>query len=127
MTATPEIPDSLWIQLQSIRLFGHHGVTEEEQKIGQVYEVSIRLHTRCGEAMLHDQLDDTINYAQVYEIVKQKMSVPSKLLENVAWRIANELLKTFSCRLLGGSVSIGKLSPPIPGCQLQAATVTLNF
>ncbi len=38
-----------------------------------------------------DNLDDTVNYQEVYAVVKREMMISSKLLENVAKRILNAI------------------------------------
>ena len=66
-----------------------------------------------------DNLADTISYAEVYELVKTEMEVPSQLLEHVAGRIS-AALKTHFPELSGLRLKISKKSPPL-GSEVESA------
>ena len=58
---------------------------------GNDYVADLRLRYHIGKAMLTDNVNDTISYADVYDIVKETMQQPAKLLEYVAHRIVEKV------------------------------------
>ncbi|SVC33318.1 uncharacterized protein METZ01_LOCUS286172 [marine metagenome] len=86
-----------WIRIKGIRLFGYHGVHEEENLRGQTFEVDVALQACLKQAGQADAIDQTINYVAVYRVVEHVVTGPAmQLLEAVADRIASELLARFS-------------------------------
>ncbi len=103
------------ISINGLRLLGRHGVAEQERRVGNEFEINIRLDVpTSNRAMTTDLLDDTINYARVVEIVRDEMSHPSALIEAVAGRIRRRLDAEFPGLIAGGEITIAKLAPPIP-------------
>lgn len=102
------------IEIMGLRLTGHIGVLEQERRVGNEFSVDIRIRiTDVTAAMQSDSLADTVNYAEIVSIVKEQMSVPSRLLENVAARIRDSVCKRFPDKIAGGEVKVAKLAPPI--------------
>jgi dihydroneopterin aldolase len=66
------------------------------------------------KAGISDKLEDTVNYQQVYDIVKREMEVPSKLLEHVAGRIVSSLHAELS-GIESVAVKVYKMNPPLGG------------
>jgi len=102
------------ILVEGIKLYAYHGCLEEEAKIGADYIVDIIMETDFTEAAKTDDLNKTIDYVTVYEIVKKQMAVRSKLIEHVGQRIVNEL-KTELSALKKIEVKVTKLNPPMNG------------
>ena len=67
------------IELNRIRFFSYHGVAEQERRVGNDYEVSLRVDYPLERAMESDSLCDTLDYAALYALVAAEMSVPSQL------------------------------------------------
>ena len=76
-----------YIELEKIHFYAYHGVSEEERKVGNNYEVYIKVYTDITQAIATDNLLTTIDYGQLYEWIKEEMMQPSKLLEHVVGRI----------------------------------------
>jgi dihydroneopterin aldolase len=74
--------------------------------------------------MITDDLDDTLNYAVVYEVVKREMEIPSNLIEHVAGRIMRAL-KTAFPQITAIDLKLSKLNPPIAG-EVASASVILS-
>jgi len=111
------------ILLQGVRLFAHHGVGDEEQAIGTYYRIDMELTTDFSRAMETDEISDTINYAEVYQIVRNQMQRPQRLLEHVAGLIVNALFKQFTT-VQTIRLRLIKESPPIEavdcaGCGIE--------
>lgn len=102
------------IKLNKIKIYAYHGCLAQETVIGGFYEVNIQLKTNFIEAAKTDELSKTIDYVHVNTIVKEEMSKPSKLIEEVGYRIINRLKKEFY-NLEKTTIEIIKLTPPING------------
>lgn len=98
------------IKLHNLNFFSFHGVHDEEKILGNNYEVNIELSFDSAEQI--KKLDQTINYASVYEIIKKRMSVPTPLLETLAQDLAQEI-HLFDKRIRSVSVAVEKKNPPI--------------
>ena len=83
------------IELKNMRFFAYHGVLAQERVIGNEFVVNVKIETDFSKAMDSDDVNDTLNYAEVYALVKVEMQQPSDLLEHVAGRIFNKLKQTF--------------------------------
>ena len=113
------------ITLDRIRIHANHGVSDQERLVGNDYEVSISVIYPMERAMLDDELDGTVNYASLAELVKAVMSVPSKLLENVVYRLYHEVVMQFPA-VTGGSITVTKLTPPMRA-ELAGASVSFSW
>ncbi|MBN2275637.1 MAG: dihydroneopterin aldolase [Bacteroidales bacterium] len=112
------------IQLENMEFYAHHGHYAEEQTIGNRFQVSLNIDTDLKKPAVTDNLNDTIDYSKVYEVVKREMGMPSKLLENLAGRILNSLHKEFN-GLEKVTVKITKLNPPLGG-KTEGVSVVLT-
>ena len=112
------------IELRGLTFFAYHGVLPEERQMGNTFIVDLVLSADISRAACTDQLADTVNYAEVYEVVKREMAVPSLLLEHVCGRIATALLDTFQA-LQRVQVRVIKKNPPIEGAGLCESAVRL--
>ncbi len=102
------------IQLKNLLFFSHHGIHEEEKIQGNTFEINVDI--TFNETDRIDSLEQTINYSSVYDIIRQRMTVPAELLETLAQDIAHQV-HTFDNRILSIAVSIAKKNPPIPGME----------
>jgi len=112
------------ISLHNIRLKAFHGCLPEETIIGGDYQVDVRIKTDFADAAHKDDLNRTVDYCQVYDIVRREMAIPSKLLENVAQRIVNSLLHELR-RINAVKVRVSKIAPPVNG-DIEMVSVTLS-
>ena len=103
-----------FIDIDDMEFYAFHGCFSEESSIGTNFRVNLRLETDTSKAQKSDNIDDTVNYLSVYQSVKKQMEIPSRLLENVADRIASNLLDEFhAIRYL--QIKITKINPPLGG------------
>ena len=100
------------IIIEGLRLHAFHGVMEQERKVGADFIIHAEIDTDFSEAMKHDDLSGTINYADLFQTIKREMSIPSKLVEHAAGRIAQAILSEYvaakSIRL-----KLLKVNPPM--------------
>ena len=111
------------IELEGMEFKAYHGCLEQEKVRGNSFTVDFRGELDLSAAAESDNLDDTINYAEIYEIVSDEMSIPSELLENVAGRIVKAIEKRFP-QIVRFSVRVSKKRPPGEGVT-QWSRVTL--
>ena len=114
-----------FIELKEIKIHAYHGVDKQERIVGNDYIVRVKVKFDISRAAESDMVSDTINYADIYDVVKCEMGVPSNLLENVAFRIMNSIKNNFP-KVEGGEVEIVKIKPPIIG-DVTGATVFISF
>lgn len=112
-----------FIHINNIRLHARHGVLPQEQLTGNDYIINVRASYDISRAMQTDDVADTLNYAEVYNIIKEEMSVPSKLIEHVAGRIANRLMDSYS-QISSVMLRITKCNPPM-GADCDGAGVEI--
>ena len=112
------------IELRGLTFLAYHGVLPEERENGNTFVVDLVLDADISRAACTDELADTVNYAEVYEVVRREMAVPSLLLEHVCGRIATALLDEFSA-LQRVRVGVTKKNPPIEGAGTCESAVSL--
>lgn len=100
------------IYLRNVRFHAFHGVLPQEGIVGNDYLVNLVLDYDFSSVMQTDELQGTLNYAEVYQKVREEMAVPSKLLEHVAGRIAHRLFSDFP-EIQKLQLSITKVNPPM--------------
>ena len=100
------------IYLRNVRFHAFHGVLQQEGIVGNDYLVNLVLDYDLSSALKTDDLQGTLNYAEVYQKVREEMAVPSKLLEHVAGRIAHRLFSDFP-EIQKLQLSITKVNPPM--------------
>lgn len=112
------------VELEGLEFHAYHGVYPHERSSGNKFEVDIIVDTVFSESAFQDDLSGTINYEDLYAIVKAEMEKPSKLLEKVGNSIAEQTLKAFQTASVV-EVKISKFNPPIGGV-CKKATVTMK-
>jgi dihydroneopterin aldolase len=101
------------ILMEGMAFFGRHGVFPAERELGARFTVDVELEGDLRAAGASDRLDDTVNYARAYELVREVVEgEPCHLLEAVAERIAGRLLQL--PRVERATVRVRK-RPPLEG------------
>ncbi len=113
------------IEIRGLKIYAYHGCSEQEQTVGNEFSVDLVIRFDADLAMRTDRLDSTINYGDVVEVIKAEMAIPSKLIENVAYRIAVAVQRRFGI-VESGEVRVSKLCPPM-GVQLDCVTFVYNW
>ena len=107
-----------------MEFLAYHGCFEEEQIIGTNFIIDLEIETDTSRSEETDELSDTINYQEVYLLVKKEMEQNSKLLEHVGKRILNSLTKQFS-EIEKVKITIAKKNPQLGG-KLDNVSITLT-
>ena len=98
------------IHLNKLAFFAHHGLHDEEAITGTNFEIDLSVEFDPGERLT--SIQQTINYVDVYDIVKKHMAHPIALLETLAENITLEI-HSLDKRIRSINISIHKLHPPI--------------
>jgi len=99
--------------VSGLELDAKHGYYDEERQTGNRFRFDVSVSTPTARAGKTDDLDDTVDYATIAEMIKLSATGPStKLVETLAERIAESLLGRFASAA-SVKVRVAKLSPPL--------------
>jgi dihydroneopterin aldolase len=102
------------ILLIGAHFFSHHGVSDDERRVGGRYVVDVELSLDLREAAASDDLKDTANYAEMYSTVRDIIEGKSfRLIEALADAIAQALLTRYAAESV--TVRVKKQPPPTNG------------
>jgi 7,8-dihydroneopterin aldolase/epimerase/oxygenase len=83
------------VEVRDLRVFGRHGVHEEERERGQDFVFDVELEV--GERGTSDRLEDAVDYVEVARIVHDVSEAEQyNLLEALASAVADELERRFA-------------------------------
>lgn len=103
------------IFLRGMRFMACHGVLPHEREVPQPFEVDVEMGLDLRAAGEADDLRQTVNYAEVYDVVSTVLTVTAKkLIEALAEEIAEDLLRDFDA-LRWVRVTVHKPAAPIDG------------
>src|SRR5688500_1353544 len=102
---------SLTIEIKGMRLFAAHGVHEEEGKLGNEFQLDLEIEFSARDKVITD-LDDSINYVSVIEIVRAEMAIRQQLLETIVMKICDRIYEKYS-QVQMIKISLRKITPPI--------------
>jgi 7,8-dihydroneopterin aldolase/epimerase/oxygenase len=104
---------SVEVEVRGLSIYTHHGVGEAEREVGQRLEIDVAFEVPDCDAVLTDRLDDTVDYAEVCEIVALGATGRSyRTLERLCQVIGERLIERFACESV--RVRAAKPEPPLP-------------
>ncbi len=104
--------ESVTIEIAGLSLYTHHGVTEAEREVGQRLVLDLRLDVGETDATVTDSLEDTVDYAEVCQLVALIAQQRShNTLERLCSTIADRLLADYELEAVW--VKAAKPEPPI--------------
>lgn len=112
------------ISIEGMEFYAYHGCFAEEQLIGTWFVVDLFLEVDTSQAEQSDNLHDTVNYLEVYQVVKREMEINSKLLEHVGRRIIRAVMETFP-QVSHTRIKVRKMNPPLGG-KMDFVSLTLE-
>ena len=112
------------IFLENTEFHAFHGIYPDEKKNGNKFSVDLEFEADLLCAAETDDIDDTINYELIYNIIQQEMNITSNLLENVASRIYNAVKEQFP-EISTLKVKVTKHNPPLNG-KVQKVSVIVG-
>jgi dihydroneopterin aldolase len=98
------------ILVDNCRFYAHHGLFEEESTVGAAFEVSVKADFE--EIGPISNMNQTVNYVSIFEIVQKHFQTPRHLLETLAQEIAEEIHAN-DPRIFYIEITLKKLNPPI--------------
>lgn len=113
------------IKLSDLRFHAYHGVFPQETKVGNEFVVNLAVRFPFHSDILDDNIDRSVSYADIYQIVDSEMKNSKKLLETVAANIADRISRRWP-QINSGFITICKSTPPITSIT-GTAEVTLFF
>ena len=105
----------MYIRMEGMKFYAYHGVLPQENLVGANYYIDLRLKTDFSRAADTDELEGTVNYADIHAAVKEEMQITSQLLEHVCQRIARRLFHEFPI-IEAIDISLFKENPPMGAC-----------
>ena len=112
------------IHVENIRTKSFHGCLKEEAIIGGDYRTDVWIMLKKEYSIKTDELDQTVDYGVVAELVVDEMGVRSKLIESVCERIVNRIY-SLSKNIDWVEVKVCKINPPIDG-DVQNVSVVIK-
>jgi dihydroneopterin aldolase len=101
------------IEISGLSLYTHHGVSAAEQEVGQRIVLDLRLDVGECDATVTDRVEDTIDYAEVCQLVALVAQQRSyRTLERLGSAIAERLLSEYEAHAVW--IKVAKPEPPIP-------------
>ena len=113
-----------YILLKEIRCYAYHGVAPQENLSGNEYIIDLKLKVNISKAAQTDEVADTVNYAEVHQVIMTEMAVPSKLLEHAGGRIVEKLFQQFPT-IEEIELRLSKRNPPM-GADIESAGIELH-
>lgn len=98
------------IHLNNCRFYAYHGLHQEESIVGAAFEVS--LSASFADEGKVSSIKQTVNYVDIFEMVKKHFERPRQLLETLAQEIADDVYQIDS-RVKLVEIHLTKLNPPI--------------
>ena len=105
----------MYIRLEGMKFYAYHGVLPQENLVGANYYIDLKLKTDFSHAAETDELEGTVNYADIHAAVKEEMRITSQLLEHVCQRIARRIFHDFPT-IESIDISLFKENPPMGAC-----------
>lgn len=103
------------VRLVNAVFYAHHGVMQEEHRLGGRYEVDVAMDLNFEAAAAEDDLNLTVDYEAVYALVRDLVTGNQfYLIERLAYLIAQEVLDAFAI-VRAVEVAVRKPNPPVGG------------
>ncbi|MCH7535735.1 MAG: dihydroneopterin aldolase [Bacteroidetes bacterium] len=112
------------IALEGMRFYSHQGFYKEERTIGGKYVVDISFDLDFTKASATDELSGTINYEEVYELVKEIMMTNVKLIEHLGKKIIDKMNADYP-QINSIKLKISKTSPLFSG-EVDRVSITMR-
>lgn len=102
------------VALEGIRIFGYHGLYPEEQVNGNHFQVDVYVDTGKRPLAQNDRIEETVDYAVIYQIVNEEMGIRANLLETLLGRVGSRILSEID-GFDAVRVRVSKEHPPVEG------------
>lgn len=114
------------ITLKNCAFFAHHGVYEEETKLGQRFFVDAKLSVDPKGALEEDRILGTVHYGEAFAVIEKIVTGQNRyLIETLALDIAKGLCSEFK-QITHAQITVRKPNAPVPGI-LDHVEVTVCY
>lgn len=115
------------VALHGAEFFAYHGFYPEEQHTGNCFivDIEVAFEPSANGGLATDDLNDTVNYEELYDISVRRMQQPQKLIETVATFIMEDIKARYSIAEKI-TVSIKKLNP-LAGAKVKYTEIIINY
>ena len=103
--------DLITIELKQLHFFAYHGLYAEERKTGNEFEVNLTVSYKPLTGTITD-IADTVDYGELYKLLKTEMQKPRELLETLVMEIT-EIIHISFPQIKRIEISVSKLHLPI--------------
>lgn len=110
--------------LEEMEFFAYHGCFDEEKVIGNQFIVNLEIETDTATSEKSDDLLETINYQEVYDVIGEVMNQSCNLLEHLTSKILDVLMDKFPA-IEYAKLKISKINPPMGG-RMRSVSVELE-
>ena len=101
----------MFIHLHDLRFYSFHGVHEEEGLLGGNYEINLSAGFEPSTDVIRE-LSETLDYTGIFQLIKERMAIPTSLLETIAMEICASIQSKYPS-VAKISISVKKLYPPV--------------
>jgi dihydroneopterin aldolase len=114
------------VEVRRLSIYTHHGMSDAERETGQRLEFDVSFDVPDCDAVLTDRIEDTIDYAEVCDVVALAATERNyKTLERLCRVVGERLIERFGCETV--QVRAAKPEPPLPLAVREVAVeVTLD-
>lgn len=103
------------IILKNLEFHGKHGCFPEEKKYSQKFQIDGELYLSLENASISDDLNLTVNYGEVFEIIRKQVEEKTyNLIEKLAAQILNDIFN-YSTLIQEINIKVIKPNPPVEG------------
>jgi dihydroneopterin aldolase len=99
------------IELKQLRFLAYHGLYKEERKSGNEFEINLAVSYKPLSGTITG-IADTVNYADLFALLKTEMQKPRHLLETLVMEVAEVIHVSFP-QIKRIEISMTKLHVPV--------------
>jgi dihydroneopterin aldolase len=112
------------VSLHNIEIFAYHGYYPEERKAGNQFIIDTVVELKSFDSN-DDNIYDTVNYEDLYNICQEEMQNTQKLLETVVLNIMHRYKQELN-HITGAYVRLSKVGPQLGG-KVGKAVVEMSY
>ena len=112
------------VAIKGAEFFAYHGFYEEERKAGNTFIIDAEVTLKTFDSS-DDNIQDTVNYEQLYIICKVETAKTQKLLETVVFNIITRYKEELP-NIISASVRMEKIAPQLGG-KVAKSVVEMEF
>lgn len=118
-------PDESYILLEGLHFHTPTGVFDQEKVVGNDIVIDLQIGFPFVRAMESDNISDSLNYAEVYSLVRELVMEPVNMLERLAGIISSKLIEAYP-KITSVDIRIIKKNPPM-GADADGAGVEIHL